>query len=120
MTEDLPVFCVSSQAYQALGKGVSVPGFEDPDTTEIPQLIRHAKGLTVDRRSHACKRFLNEFLQEMHSLHFWSSLDKQSQIAYQEIVRDALTLLKKVFLPPPSISCTSYTYTLLNGTPHIC
>ncbi|RYO85874.1 hypothetical protein DL762_005021 [Monosporascus cannonballus] len=53
----LPVFCISSRAYQSLSNlsdnGNQMLGFESPETTEIPQLIEHAKKLTESRRAQA-------------------------------------------------------------------
>lgn len=50
VAKSLPVFCVSSRAYQKmcgrLAKDDPVPGFVTPEETEIPQLQAHCKKLT--------------------------------------------------------------------------
>ena len=62
VARSLPVFCVSSRAYQKLKgrlqKDKAVPGFEDVDETEIPLLQAHCRKLTEAGREAACKRFL--------------------------------------------------------------
>ncbi|RYP15066.1 hypothetical protein DL765_005960 [Monosporascus sp. GIB2] len=76
----LPVFCISSLAYQSLSNlsdnGNPMRGFESPEATEIPQLIEHAKKLTENRRAQAYGQFLNSFLQNMNSLYIWVSQDE--------------------------------------------
>ncbi|RYP81934.1 hypothetical protein DL769_001778 [Monosporascus sp. CRB-8-3] len=76
----LPVFCISSRAYQALSNLSDnenpMLGFESSEATEIPQLIEHAKKITESRRSQAYGQFLNSFLQNMNSLYIWVSQDE--------------------------------------------
>lgn len=75
----LPVFCVSSRAYQKLSgrmkKDNAVPGFTDILETEIPQLQAHAKKLTVKGRQASCRRFLNSCQQLINSLALFASDD---------------------------------------------
>ncbi|KAF2212230.1 hypothetical protein CERZMDRAFT_67917 [Cercospora zeae-maydis SCOH1-5] len=75
----LPVFCVSSRAYQKLSgrmkKDSPVPGFTHIDETEVPQLQAHCKKLTVKGRQANCRRFLNSVKQLLLSLALWSSDD---------------------------------------------
>ena len=79
-----------------------MPGFENCQATEIPQLISHAKKSTVDRRTYAYIRFLIDFIQEMYSLHLWSAQDEeQIQLACEEILDDALVSLNKVLYSTP-------------------
>ncbi|CAK4034253.1 Hypothetical predicted protein [Lecanosticta acicola] len=63
VARSLPVFCVSSRAYQKLSgrmqKDSEVPGFTEAEQTEIPQLRAHCKKLTVKGRQAGCRRFLN-------------------------------------------------------------
>ncbi|KAK5681112.1 hypothetical protein LTS10_006873 [Elasticomyces elasticus] len=79
VARDLPVFCVSSRAYQKLEgrfkKDKDVPGFESKDQTEIPQLQIHCKKLTENGRQAGCRRFLNSLTQFLTSLGLWSSDD---------------------------------------------
>ncbi|RYP90460.1 hypothetical protein DL770_003433 [Monosporascus sp. CRB-9-2] len=76
----LPVFCISSRAYQSLSNLSDnenpMLGFESSGATEIPQLIEHAKRLTESRRTQAYGQFLNSFLQNMNSLYIWVSQDE--------------------------------------------
>ncbi|KAK5710822.1 hypothetical protein LTR15_012799 [Elasticomyces elasticus] len=79
VARDLPVFCVSSRAYQKLEgrfkKDKDVPGFESKEQTEIPQLQVHCKKLTENGRQAGCRRFLNSLTQVLTSLGLWSSDD---------------------------------------------
>ncbi|KAI7516520.1 hypothetical protein KC331_g22048, partial [Hortaea werneckii] len=63
VARNLPVFCVSSRAYQKLSgrlkKDKDVPGFDDVQQTEMPQLQAHCKKLTENGRQASCRRFLN-------------------------------------------------------------
>ena len=75
----LPVFCVSSRAYQKLRgrfrKDPSVPGFNNAEETEIPQLQEHCKQLTFAGRTTNCQRFINHLSQLLNSLALWASSD---------------------------------------------
>lgn len=77
VARSLPVFCVSSRAYQKLSgrllKDNDVKGFTSVDQTEIPALQRHAKKLTEGTRASACRRFLNGLSQLCNSLSLWAS-----------------------------------------------
>ncbi|OTA34386.1 hypothetical protein BTJ68_04823 [Hortaea werneckii EXF-2000] len=76
---NLPVFCVSSRAYQKLSgrlkKDKDVPGFEDVQQTEMPQLQAHCKKLTENGRQASCRRFLNSLTQLLTSMALWASDD---------------------------------------------
>lgn len=75
----LPVFCVSSRAYQKLQgrlrQDPTVPGFETIEETEIPQLQAHCKQLTGKGRVANCQRFINNLSQLLNSLAMWASND---------------------------------------------
>ena len=79
VARSLPVFCVSSRAYQKLQgrlrKEPAVPGFESAEETEMPQLQAHCKELTKAGRSANCKRFINNLSQLLNSLVLWASSD---------------------------------------------
>lgn len=79
VASSLPVFCVSSRAYQKLSgrmqKDRDVAGFTAPEQTEIPQLQAHCKKLTVNGRQASCKRFLNGMNQLLASLSLWAPDD---------------------------------------------
>ncbi|KAI1879612.1 hypothetical protein JX265_002566 [Neoarthrinium moseri] len=72
IAQSLPVFCVSSQAYQ-VKKGTAkidrnFDAFHDLKMTGMPQLHVHAKKLTEAGRISDCRKFLNGFLQILQSL----------------------------------------------------
>ncbi|KAI0854147.1 Dynamin family-domain-containing protein [Daldinia vernicosa] len=76
----LPVFCVSSRAYQSLTGKLQKDDFQDHgfmslEDTEIPQLQLHAKKLTEEGRASNCRRFLNELTQLINSMKLWASND---------------------------------------------
>ncbi|RMY61700.1 hypothetical protein D0863_11201 [Hortaea werneckii] len=79
VARNLPVFCVSSRAYQKLSgrlrKDKDVPGFEDVQQTEMPQLQAHCKKLTENGRQASCRRFLNSLTQLLTSMALWASDD---------------------------------------------
>ncbi|KAI0481588.1 hypothetical protein F4859DRAFT_512731 [Xylaria cf. heliscus] len=69
----LPVFCISSLAYQALANDEQVAGFRSINDTGIPQLRAHTKQLTEATRITKAKLFLNDLAQTLNSLYLWSS-----------------------------------------------
>ncbi|KAF2139631.1 uncharacterized protein K452DRAFT_300175 [Aplosporella prunicola CBS 121167] len=77
VARSLPVFCVSSRAYQKLcgrlKRDDPVHGFNDISETEMPQLQAHCKKLTEAGRSAASRRFLNNLSQTLTSLSLWAS-----------------------------------------------
>ena len=79
VAKSLPVFCVSSRAYQKLSgrlvKDHAVKGFTNVDETEIPALQAHAKKLTEGGRTSTCRRFLNSLAQLRTSVSLWASND---------------------------------------------
>ncbi|CAD6446372.1 e1e59874-7bcb-4b1c-a282-67f13334c37c [Sclerotinia trifoliorum] len=79
VARSLPVFCVSSRAYQQLNgrlrKDAKIPGFRNIKETQIPQLQAHCKKLTEAGRSATYRRFLNALLQLVLSLSLWSNND---------------------------------------------
>jgi len=79
VTRSLPVFCVSSRAYQKLcgrlQKDSMPPGFKAVNETEIPQLQVHCKKLTEAGRASGCRTFLNNLSQLLNSLSLWAAND---------------------------------------------
>ncbi|KUJ22436.1 uncharacterized protein LY89DRAFT_714238 [Mollisia scopiformis] len=75
----LPVFCVSSRAYQKmqgrLQRDNAVPGFRSPEETEVPQLQAHCKKLTEAGRASNCRAYLTNLCQLLTSLGLWASND---------------------------------------------
>jgi GTPase SAR1 family protein len=79
VAQSLPVFCVSSRAYQKLSgrleKDGDVNGFTLLNQTEIPALQAHCRKLTEAGRQDGCKSFLNSLSRLLTSLTLWSSDD---------------------------------------------
>ncbi|KAG7287089.1 hypothetical protein NEMBOFW57_006592 [Staphylotrichum longicolle] len=76
----LPVFCVSSRAFQKLSGRLQKDdfnggGFQSVEDTEVPQLQAHAKKLTEAGRAASSRRFLNNLLQLLNSMTMWASDD---------------------------------------------
>ncbi|CAO2648594.1 Nn.00g078610.m01.CDS01 [Neocucurbitaria sp. VM-36] len=96
VARSLPVFCVSSRAYQKmcgrLQKDDGVPGFLTPEETQIPQLQAHCKKLTERGRIQTCRTFLLSLCQLLTTLNLWAfndgtglnmtDSDKRKQIDY--------------------------------------
>ncbi|KAI1780219.1 hypothetical protein F4818DRAFT_437499 [Hypoxylon cercidicola] len=77
----LPVFCVSSRAYQKLSGRLQKDdfrsdGFMSPEDTEIPQLQQHTQRLTEAGRKRHCRSFLNELVQLINSMKLWTTNDE--------------------------------------------
>ncbi|KAK8221531.1 hypothetical protein IWZ01DRAFT_537433 [Phyllosticta capitalensis] len=79
VARSLPVFCVSSRAYQKLcgrlKRDSNVPGFKDVSQTEIPKLQAHCKQLTEAGRIACARRFLNTLSQFLTSMSLWATND---------------------------------------------
>lgn len=79
VARSLPVFCVSSRAYQKLSgrlqKDGDTMGFTSLSQTEIPQLQAHCRKLTEAGRQGSCKAFLNSLSRLLNSLSLWASDD---------------------------------------------
>lgn len=73
----LPVFCVSSRAYQALCGRAKIDGqtagFQAVDETEIPQLIAHCAKMTEMSRITTNRIFLRDLTDLLLSLSLWAS-----------------------------------------------
>ncbi|KAI1777637.1 hypothetical protein F4818DRAFT_320307 [Hypoxylon cercidicola] len=86
IARSLPVFCVSSRAYQGLckqlGRSERVPeGFDGIDDTQMPQLIAHAKDFAGAERLQGSKSFLNGLLQVLQSLYLWCDV-RDNELAF--------------------------------------
>ncbi|KAI4649500.1 hypothetical protein J4E93_003820 [Alternaria ventricosa] len=77
VARSLPVFCVSSRAYQKMcgrmQKDDEVPGFMTPDETEVPQLQNHCKKLTEGGRIQTSRAFLTSVCQMLTTFNLWMS-----------------------------------------------
>ncbi|KAK3390255.1 hypothetical protein B0H63DRAFT_519487 [Podospora didyma] len=80
VAESLPVFCVSSRAFQNLSGKMqkdkfSSAGFPTIEDTEIPQLQAHARKLTEAGRAANARLFLNDLVQLINSMTMWTNDD---------------------------------------------
>jgi hypothetical protein len=79
VASSLPVFCVSSRAYQKLcgrlKKDATVPGFRTKEETEVPQLKNHCQKLTEGGRILNCRSFLINFCSTLTAFFLWASND---------------------------------------------
>lgn len=77
MAAKLPIFCVSSRAYQKLNgrlvKEQMPSGFKNTHHTGIPALQRHCINLTSAKRAAAARRFLSSAIQLRNSFETWAS-----------------------------------------------
>ncbi|KAE8352011.1 hypothetical protein BDV28DRAFT_162005 [Aspergillus coremiiformis] len=76
LKDELPIFCVSTKAYQKL-RGrlrteLAVAGLTQLGDTEIPQLQRHCIGLTEKAREASALRFLTKLKQLFQSMSLWT------------------------------------------------
>lgn len=74
VARSLPVFCVSSRAYQKMSgrlqKDEDVPGFKTLEETEIPQLQTHCKKITEAGRIQTSRAFLLSVCQQLNTFSF--------------------------------------------------
>ncbi|KAG4025453.1 hypothetical protein MFRU_058g00360 [Monilinia fructicola] len=102
VARSLPVFCVSSRAYQQLNgrlqKDAKIPGFRHVEETEIPQLKAHCKKLTEASRSANCRRFLNSLVQIVLSISLWANDDGTgiNRSDSQKVAEDQLWLEREL------------------------
>ncbi|KAG8162600.1 hypothetical protein KVR01_008365 [Diaporthe batatas] len=78
VARSLPVFCVSSRAYQKMRGRLEKDdfnddGFRNVNETEVPQLQQHAKKLTEAGRAATSRQFLNGLSQLINSMKMWAS-----------------------------------------------
>lgn len=97
VARSLPVFCVSSRAYQSLSGRLrkdqtSYPGFLEPSDTEIPHLQQHARKLTEAGRARHCRAFLNDLNQLLKSMKLWAAMDASKSLAGSERKKEAKLL----------------------------
>ncbi|KAL1795846.1 hypothetical protein ACET3X_006070 [Alternaria dauci] len=105
VARSLPVFCVSSRAYQKmcgrLQKDDAVPGFVTREETEVPQLQAHCRKLTEAGRIQTSRAFLTSVCRMLNTFSIWTSDDgtglkmtskeKQKQVIYLQQQLNALT-----------------------------
>jgi hypothetical protein len=124
VAESLPVFCVSSRAYQKLRGRLrkddfSNAGFQSIEDTEIPQLQAHARKLAEAGRAAYSRRFLNDLLQLLNSMSMWATDDgKRSDWSDREKaneesrLRNRLSKIEKVSLQQSVFSSSIRTISL--------
>ncbi|TGJ86746.1 hypothetical protein E0Z10_g2034 [Xylaria hypoxylon] len=101
VAHSLPVFCVSSRAYQKLsGKlekdDIQSHGFPSTEDTEIPKLQEHAKKLTEAGRTNHCRHFLNDLSRLVNSMKLWSADDGTGSILTDDEKSEEENHLKKL------------------------
>jgi hypothetical protein len=139
VARSLPVFCVSSRAYQKLcgrlNKDNPVAGFKTIEETEVgsnvgailcfllipvqvPQLQAHCKKLTEAGRASSCRTFLNSLSQLLNSLTLWSSNDGLSMNLTDAEKRKEVRFLEKELQRLEFVSgdCRFRDYSLLRYT----
>jgi hypothetical protein len=103
----LPVFCVSSKAYQKMSGRLEsderVAGFGRLEDTEIPTLQKHALGIAGETRAVTCRQFLRDLGLFITSLHLqvvlsYKPLKLADDLREQEsrVLADAIDDLNKV------------------------
>ncbi|KAK3324641.1 hypothetical protein B0T19DRAFT_429037 [Cercophora scortea] len=80
VAKTLPVFCVSSRAFQKLNGRLQRDdfkhdGFRTLEDTEVPQLQAHARKLTEAGRAANSRAFLNDLMQLLNSMKMWAAND---------------------------------------------
>jgi hypothetical protein len=80
VAQSLPVFCVSSRAFQKLSGRLQKDdfnnsGFQSKEDTEVPQLQSHARKLTEASRAANGRRFLNDLARLLNSMTMWATND---------------------------------------------
>ncbi|KAE8368221.1 hypothetical protein BDV27DRAFT_168356 [Aspergillus caelatus] len=95
LANELPVFCVSTKAYQKLcgrlRKEVHVTGYTKLEDTEIPQLQRHCISLTEKAREVSALRFLAQLKRLFQSISLWSLATSPAHIMSDEKIRELET-----------------------------
>ncbi|KAH6846627.1 hypothetical protein B0T12DRAFT_444041 [Alternaria alternata] len=101
VARSLPVFCVSSRAYQKMcgrmQKDDGVPGFVDPQDTEVPQLQAHCRKLTEGGRIQTSRAFLTTVCQMLNTFSLWTSDDGTGlQMTKEETQKQVIHLQQRL------------------------
>ncbi|KAI5858268.1 hypothetical protein GGS23DRAFT_586673 [Durotheca rogersii] len=93
----LPVFCVSSRAYQQVSgrlqrDGFKGHGFKRLEDTEIPQLRAHIKKSVEGERASQCRQFLNELSLLTNSIKLLVTNATQPRAAEQQRLQQEISL----------------------------
>lgn len=82
VASSLPVFCISSKAYQQFRKPARgetrVEGFRAVEDSQIPSLQEHAKNASRSGQVRSNQAFLSQFSQLLNSLNIWTTKNEFS------------------------------------------
>ncbi|USP80647.1 uncharacterized protein yc1106_07921 [Curvularia clavata] len=99
VAKSLPVFCVSTRAYQKLcgrmQKDDDVAGFTTAEETEVPQLQDHCRKLTEAGRIQTSRSFLTDFYQLLIDLRLWT-MDPTLKMTGEETQQQQLGFLEQM------------------------
>ncbi|KAK5652529.1 hypothetical protein OQA88_10435 [Cercophora sp. LCS_1] len=104
ISAELPVFCVSSRAYQKMSGRLetervdNASGFIDIESTEIPALQRHAMETIGSARAAACRRFYDELRQYLSSLMMQVVIANQPLKLADDMRENELVFLKQALI----------------------
>ncbi|KIW97825.1 uncharacterized protein Z519_01409 [Cladophialophora bantiana CBS 173.52] len=100
VARNLPVFCVSSRAYQKLKgrlrRDRTPPGFQHIDETEVPALQAHCVQLTATARQACARKFLTSMFQLLNSLRLWASNDSTPKNLTEEQMGQEAQMLREM------------------------
>jgi hypothetical protein len=98
VANSLPVFCISSRAFQKMcgrmKKDGDVLGFTSPEHTEIPQLQAHCRKLTESGRTQTSRTFLTGFCKLLTTFKLRASNDNADLMLTEEEKQHQISYLK--------------------------
>ncbi|OJZ83876.1 hypothetical protein ASPFODRAFT_62985 [Aspergillus luchuensis CBS 106.47] len=101
LERNLPVFCVSTRAYQGLRGRADmaklVGGFSELEETEIPLLQRHCVRLTEKAREESSRRFLTQLNQVLQSMKLWCLVSTATSDASEQKIKEIEADFESVF-----------------------
>lgn len=116
LEEGLPVFCVSSRAYQKLrGRSRRDTGgdaFTTLEATGVPAVQKHFISMTEKARERSSRSFLTQLNQQLQSIGIWASVSDQSSMdsdadreemetGFKEQVANLVSVSASILLLPP-------------------
>ncbi len=108
----LPVFCVSSKAYQKISgrlkKDDPVTGFIRLEQTEIPALQKHALGIADKTRAVTCRRFLDGLSRFLTSLHLQVVKSDQPHKIADDLRQNELQALARAMVELKKVGISEY------------
>ncbi|KAH7631152.1 hypothetical protein B0T09DRAFT_305665 [Sordaria sp. MPI-SDFR-AT-0083] len=112
VAETLPVFCVSSRAFQKLsGKMVrdkfNSAGFRSLEEAEIPQLQAHAQKLTENGRAVNCRRFLADLSDSQLDEYELNDVVKETLNNLKEALAENIYEILDKYLPEKAVPTAS-------------